>query len=470
MERVLGKQTSIHGALHPHRWGLLQIVNMGTLIATLDLGIVNVSMPVMARDYGVSLAQIQWVATIYLLTMIALLPFMGKWSDRQDRKMIYSYGFLIFAIGSLCIAVSSGYFVGLLVSRCLQGIGATMIMANSQAMVRQLFPNSERGRALGMNAIVIAAGTMGGPAIGGLLLEWIEWPWLFWINVPIALIAFLSGLRWFPQSERKPGPFSYDHLGSFLLAGSTCVLLMAAESSKKAGLNPFIIVEGILGVLLLAAFWMYERRIKYGILDKDVFGIRKIALGNAGSFIINFVQTATLLPIIFYLQGQLDLSPWSTGLLVLLQPLMMGLVAPYAGWFRDKYGAYFPVTIGPLFAAVSMLFVVCSGQVSVIAIAFQLALFGIGTGLFHATNNAEIMSAAPDSKLSLTGSMLAMIRYLGQIAGIGAATLFVGTMGMDGEGVDTISVSMRILFVICFIFCLTAAQIGRSMPRKKYNS
>ncbi|MDF2720125.1 MAG: multidrug transporter, partial [Paenibacillus sp.] len=137
-----------------NKWGILQIVNMGTLISTLDVGIVNVSLPIMAKQFSVSLAQIQWVATVYLLTMIVLLPFLGKLSDRMERRKVYSCGFLVFGIGSLFIALSQG-FVALLLARCLQGIGATMIMANSQAMVRQVFPDHERGRALGVNAIVI---------------------------------------------------------------------------------------------------------------------------------------------------------------------------------------------------------------------------------------------------------------------------------------------------------------------------
>jgi MFS family permease len=104
-----------------NKWGILQIVNMGTLISTLDVGIVNVSLPVMAEQFSVSLARVQWVATIYLLTMVVLLPFLGKLSDRMERRKVYSYGFLIFGLGSLAIAVSQG-FIPLLLSRCLQGI------------------------------------------------------------------------------------------------------------------------------------------------------------------------------------------------------------------------------------------------------------------------------------------------------------------------------------------------------------
>ncbi|GAA3399664.1 MFS transporter [Paenibacillus hodogayensis] len=453
-----------------NRWGILQIVNMGTLISTLDVGIVNVSLPIMAKQFSVSLAQIQWVATVYLLTMIVLLPFLGKLSDRMERRKVYSYGFLVFGIGSLCIAVSHG-FVALLLSRCLQGIGATMIMANSQAMVRQVFPDHERGRALGINAVVISIGTLSGPALGGLLLEFAEWPWLFWINVPIALVACALGFRWFPQGKSDTAKTPIDFVGSVLLAAGACLLMMAAESVKKqSAFSSEAWIEGLIGILLLVALYVHGRRIDYGIVDRELFGRRKVWLGNASSFAINLAQTATLIPVTFYLQSQLGYSAWATGALLMLQPLCMGVIAPFAGWFRDKYGGSAPIAIGSLFCAVSMLFVALLPAVTAVSVGLQLAVFGVGIGLFHATNNAEIMSAAPASKSSLAGSLLALVRYLGQVAGIGLATLLVGSMGAAGAvgaAEQSFGVPIRLLFGICFLLCLAVTLAGRLLPQEK---
>lgn len=462
LERIKAMSTATN-----NRWGILQIVNMGTLISTLDVGIVNVSLPVMARQFSVSLAQIQWVATIYLLTMVVLLPFLGKLSDRLERRQVYSYGFLIFGIGSLCIAVSQG-FVALLLSRCLQGIGATMIMANSQAIVRQVFPDHERGRALGVNAIVISVGTLSGPALGGLLLEFVDWPWLFWINVPIALVACLLGFRWFPRGKSASSKTPIDFVGSFLLAGGACLLMMAAESVKKeSAFSTAALTEGLIGIVLLAALYVQGRRIDYGILDRELFRLRKVWLGNASSFLINLSQTATLIPVTFYLQSQLGYSAWATGALLMLQPLCMGVIAPFAGWFRDKYGGAAPIAAGSIFCAVSMLFVALLPEVTAVGVGLQLAVFGVGIGLFHATNNAEIMSAAPVSKSSLAGSLLAMVRYLGQIAGIGLATLLVGSMSANGAADGSFGVPIRILFGICFLLCLSITMARRWLPQEK---
>ncbi|MFD0710341.1 MFS transporter [Paenibacillus sp. GCM10027626] len=459
-------------ATSANKWGILQIINMGTLISTLDVGIVNVSLPVMADQFSVSLGQIQWVSTIYLLTMVVLLPFMGKLSDRTERRKVYSCGFFIFGLGSLCIALSHG-FTAMLLSRCLQGLGATMIMANSQAMVRQVFPDHERGRALGINAIVISAGTLAGPALGGLLLKFVSWPWLFWINVPIAVAACILGLRWFPSSKSEGAKTPFDYVSTCLLGAGACLLMMAAEGVKSSGMSsPVVIAEGIVGMACLAALWLQGRKIDYGIIDRELFRYRKVRLGNANSFLINLAQTATLIPLTFYLQSELGYSAWTTGALLMIQPLLMGIVSPFAGWFRDKYGGSSPIIAGAFLCAGSMLFVVCLPTIGIISIGLQLAVFGIGIGLFHATNNAEIMSAAPSSKSSLAGSLLALVRYLGQIGGIGLATLFVGSMGAAGalSDADTYEQPLRILFGICFICCLAVALSDRALPKSSQQS
>ena len=457
-------------APHKNKWGIMQIVNMGTLISTLDVGIVNVSLPIMAKQFSVTLADIQWVVTIYLLTMVILLPWMGKLSDRLERRKVYSYGFLIFGLGSLCIALSHGFTL-ILISRCIQGVGATMIMANSQAMVRHIFPDHERGKALGINAIFISIGTLAGPALGGLLLEVADWTWLFWINVPIAFVACWLGFRWFPSHRSDGVKTPFDYVGTGLLGAGVCLLMLAAESLKEAGsASVWTWSEGALGLLLLIALWMQGRRIQYGIIDRELFSHRKVWLGNTSSLIINLAQSATLIPLTFYLHNELGYSAGITGALLMIQPLVMGVVAPFAGGFRDRYGSKFPIEAGAYVCACSMLFIVFAPEISIVYLGIQLALFGIGTGLFGATNNADVMSAAPASKSSLAGSLLALVRYLGQIIGIGVATLFVGNMGAVATSVGSYDLPMRILFGICCILCIAVAVSERVIPNRIVHS
>lgn len=449
-----------------NRWRILHIINIGTFMSTLDVGIVNVALPTMAEQFGVSLASIQWVVTCYLLTMVALLPLMGRLSDAVGRHYIYSGGFLVFAVGSL-YAAFAGSLTGIIIARCIQGVGATMIMANSQAMVRQIFPDEERGRALGFNAVVISIGTLSGPALGGLLLGVTGWEWLFLLNVPFGIAGLVFGLKWFPKIKQAVTA-RLDLVGSFLLAIAAVLLMLASEGSGGMFDLSWLIAGG-LGLLLL--FAVYEIRIKDGILDRELFTKRLIVIGNVSAFAIHLIQMASLIPITFYFQHQLGFSPWLTGLVLCVQPLLMGIAAPYGGTYRDRYGAFVPLFAGPLAAALSMAIVVFAPSGSAIAMTLQLGLFGIAMGLFQSTNNAEIMSAAPDHKISHMGSMLALIRYMGMIAGTGLAAAFVGDLGGVGSpaflnGVD-VHTRMQWLFAVCLILSLAVSGLAMLRPRRR---
>lgn len=458
--------------MNPHRWKLLQIVNIGTFMSTLDAGIINIALPSMAVQYGTGLAQAQWVVTSYLLMLVALLPLLGKWSDRSDRRRLYGWGFAVFTAGSLLAALSESFgLVGLVISRCVQGFGAALIMANSQAMVRMLFPDHERGKALGVNAIVISLGTLAGPAVGGLLLEWLSWPWLFLINLPLGGVAVYFAWRSFPtHTPNRQG--SMDWLGSCLLAIMTCILMLVSLVLEQEGWTVRAVAWSLFALLLGLCFILYERKLGDGILDPVMYRHRAIAIGNFSGFSIHLVQMATLLPITFYMQGVLGYSTGKIGAILTLQAIFMGISSPLAGWFRDRKGALLPTVGGPLLCGFSAAWIVW-GALDILAITVFLSLFGIGLGCFQATNNAEIMSAAPDAKVSLVGSMLALLRYLGMVAGTALAVIYVGSLGggtVQPSEVTAYTEGMRQLFLLCGVLGMIVAGVGlfrqSSRPRE----
>ncbi|MFK7691198.1 MFS transporter [Paenibacillus sp. HJGM_3] len=448
----------------PNRWVIMQVINLGTFMNTLDVGIVNLALPTMAHQFNTTLAYVQAVVTAYLLTMVALLPILGKLSDRLDRRRIYSWGFFVFGAGSALAALSSS-LVTVVLSRCVQGVGAAMIMANSQAMVRAIFPDHERGKALGINTIVMSIGTLSGPAVGGFLMEIGGWPLLFWINVPFAIVSLVLGLRWFPDTEKAYHPL--DLIGSALLAAATALLLYAAVVAEQHGLNPTALVYGVAGLALLAALLLYERRLEHGVLDKVLYTNRAIGLGNLSAFLFYAAQMASLIPITFYMQNVLQLSTRSTGLLLAIQPIFMGLMGPVAGWYRDRYGARIPTTAGAVCCALAMLPAMLGSEVTAWDAAVYCALFGAGSGLFLASNNADIMAGAPAHKASLVGSMLALIRYLGMIVGIALAVLLVGHLGGDAVDPAEIAPKVRWLFAVCGAFSLGLIALSWTRPKKR---
>ena len=446
-----------------NRWLILQVINLGTFMNTLDVGIVNLALPTMADQFQTTLSFIQWVVTSYLLSMVALLPVLGKLSDRFGRRHIYSYGFLVFGLGSMMAALSTS-LAAIIVARCVQGVGATMIMANSQAMVRAVFPDHERGKALGINTIVMSLGTLSGPAVGGFLMELAGWPLLFWINVPISVLAMALGLRWFPDNERTRQPL--DIIGSTMLAIASSLLMVAAAQSERHGFSEEVLTAGGAGLVLIAALVLYELRLEHGILDRILYTNPHIGIGNLSAFLFYAAQMATLIPVTFYMQNGLNMSTSTMGLVLAIQPVCMGLMGPIAGWYRDRYGAFGPTTAGALCCASAMVPVFAGGVISLADVVVYSVLFGIGQGLFLASNNADIMGNAPAHKASLVGSMLALVRYFGMIVGIALAVLFVGSLGSDVDPV-ALAPKVRWLFGICCALSLGFAGLGLMRPRRR---
>lgn len=454
---------------HPHRWKLLQVINIGTFMSTMDAGIVNVALPTMGVQFGTSLAETQWVVSSYLLTLVATLPLLGKWSDRNERRRLYGWGFAVFTLGSLLAACSGPFgLLGLVISRVIQGFGAALIMANSQAMVRLLFPDQERGKALGVNAIVISLGTLAGPAIGGLLLQWMSWPVLFLINLPFGIVAVYFAWKAFPVNEpHREG--NMDAIGSLLLAGATCILTAISAELERFGFTSRVMLFITTALLLGLAFIVYERKRMrgQGILDPIMYRNRAILIGNISGFSTHLMQMATLLAVTFYMQFALGYSTGKIGGILALQAVFMGISSPVAGWLRDRMGATLPTIGGPLLCTLSTGWIIW-GTIDLVSIAVFLSIFGIGIGAFQATNNAEIMTAAPTTKVSLVGSMLALLRYMGMVAGTALAVIYVG--GLDpsvGSAAPDSASNMRQLFFLCGVLGVFVAGIGLLRPVRR---
>ncbi|MBO9609243.1 MAG: MFS transporter [Paenibacillaceae bacterium] len=446
--------------VNPQRWKIMHVINLGTFMTTLDVGIVHLALPQVAEQFGANLGDVQWVITAYLLTMIGLLPILGGLSDRLERRVIYSFGMFGFGLGSL-LAVFAGQLWLLIAARVVQGIGATMMMANSQAMVRAVFPDNERGKALGLNTVFMSAGTLAGPAIGGFLSQWGGWPLLFLINVPFAAAATYYGLRLFPQTERSQRKL--DTAGALVLAAAATLLFAAAIMAQEQRFSAPVLIVGAAGLLAAAALWRIERRREHAIVDSILYRNRHIGIGNLSNFLYYAAQTGTQLPLSFYLLHGLGLSVSSAGLVLAVQPVLMGLSGPLSGWARDRFGPAWPTTAGMLICAASTVPVAAGGAPTLADLIAFNAMFGLGTGLFLAANNATIMSAAPGSKASLVGSMLALIRYLGMVGGIALAVLLIGAGATDASAAAQAQTAsgLRWLFAASGCICLAVALIGR---------
>jgi len=359
-------------------WSVFVAVALGTFMSTIDSSIVNVALPTLQRTFGVPVTTIGWVSLAYLLTLtLLLLPF-GRLGDAMGRRRMFLAGLALFVIGSATCGFASSAG-GLIASRVLQALGASMVSANTTAIVTATFPPSMRGRALGMIGAVVGLGLTVGPPVGGFLLEAWGWRWIFFVNLPVGALAIGLGLRLVPRD----GPAA------------------AADGGARQPL-----------------------------FDRALFGNAAFvtaALALFLSFVSMFVAVF-LTP--FYLERILGLTPSAVGRVLVVVPLLLLAVSPLAGALSDRVGTRRLAVAGlaTLATGMGVLAWMVGGTAApagVGALVAGLFVVGLGQGLFQSPNASAAMGAAPIEMLGLAGGTIATLRNCGMLCGVGlAATIF----------------------------------------------
>lgn len=402
-----------------YRWFILATVSVGTFMSTLDSSIVNVALPTISGQLHASLYTLQWVVTAYLLTISSLLPVFGRLADLLGRRRVFSLGFLVFTFGSiLCgLAPNIWFLIGM---RILQAIGASMLMANSAALIIANFPPQERGRALGLTGTVVALGSLTGPALGGILVGLLNWRSIFFINLPIGILGYLAARIILPHDKPQENKETFDFAGALFFTLGMISLMFAISNGQSWGWRSYPILGGlILGTLSLAFFFHTEVRIPNPMIDLSIFRIRPFFIGNITGLLSFVAMFANVMLMPFYLQHVLNYNPTKVGLLMTAFPLAMAIIAPISGYASDR--------IGPIALTTSGLFVNAIGYfylstLTISALFWQivpgLLLLGLGAGLFQSPNNSSVMSSVPPHKLGVAGGISALVRNVGMIIGI----------------------------------------------------
>ena len=420
---------------HANRWAVLALSGTAAFMTTLDASIVNIGLPSMARAFGVPLAgSIEWVLIGYLVMIAALLLTLGRLADMAGRRPIFVVGLALFGLGSAACgaAPTLGILIG---ARLLQGVGAACIFAVNIAMITQAFPARERGRALGINAVLVALGVSTGPTVGGIITQYLTWRWIFYVNVPIAVVAIGVALRLLTE-RRVWRRQRFDLPGATLLGGGLALLTLGLSFGEEWGwLSPRLVASLAGGLLLLAAAMFVERRVPSPVIDLNVFRNRVLASGLA-SLVLDMLAlfaVGFLLP--FYLEELRGLDVLHSGLLLTPMSLAMAVASPVSGSVADRLGSRWLAPVGLAVACVSLLLL---GQLNAASsdwdLIWRLVLSGLGQGMFMSPNTRAIMSAAPRDEQGVASGLLATGRVIGQAVSVALAGAIFASFGGTAAG------------------------------------
>jgi EmrB/QacA subfamily drug resistance transporter len=453
--------------IHENRWLLLFIIVLQPFMATLDSSIVNVALPVMAKRLSVNMASIEWVVTSYLIIVSATILIFGRLGDIIGKTLIFQWGIVIFTIGSLLCGISTSLSF-LVISRIIQGVGAACTMANSQGIITHIFPQQERGKALGISGTFVALGTMVGPPLGGLIVSAFSWHYIFLINVPVGIAAFIMGARMLPKKE-SASEEKLDLRGAAMFSLSIILLFSGLLKGHQTGYtNPIIIMAFIGSILFFSAFMWWESRIEEPLLELGMFKNKLFSISIFCGFISFTSISCTNLIQPFYLQDVIKLSPAATGLFMMIYPLILSVVAPASGSLSDKIGSELLTFIGLILTASGLLLMSMLNENSnLLQMALFVAVLAVGNGLFQSPNNSLVMSTVPKTKLGVAGSINALVRNLGLIFGVSLSTTLLYNRMSELAGYRVVSYipgkedifiyGMRIVYITAAIICAVGA-------------
>ena len=409
---------------------------IGLFASVMDHGSVIVALPSTASDLKIDLPSVQWVVIGFSLTISALLLPMGRMSDIIGRKRVYVLGSLVMVLGAAGAGFAPNLWV-LLVARVVQGCGAAMTQGTGMAIMTQVFPARERGRAIGLIMTTVGVGAVAGPAIGGLVVDLLSWRAVFLLNIPLGLagvLATLAVLRsW--ESERAPGKTNFDWTGAVLSTGMMVSLLLGLTLAHKTGWTsaPILTALVLSGALFVVFIW-WELRCRTPMLDLSFFRFRIFSFGVSAAFLTFLGSSSVLFLMPFYLQNVLGYSPKVAGLAIVPGALCMAVMGSVSGVLSDKFGWRWFTVGGMMLTTAGLLVLTRLTETSSLWMVMPgLILMNTGMGTFYSPNASSVLSSVARESYGVVSGFLNLVRNSANVISLAIATTIVtATMGSMG--------------------------------------
>ncbi|NOY11991.1 MAG: MFS transporter [Archaeoglobi archaeon] len=415
-------------------WLGLIPVGMGLFMVLLDVSVLNVALPSIARDFNARMSDIQWILNSYTLTMVVLLVLAGRIGDMVRRDRYFMGAMALFTVSSfLCAqAWSTG---SLIFFRVLQAVGGAMLSGNTLAIITELFPPGKRGAAMGLNSILVASSFTLGPIIGGWLTTHLSWHWVFYLNVPVGIVSVILAYLLLPPLGAKE-KVPVDFAGAVLLAVALGSLTLGIINGQDWGWRD----EKTLGcfaisIPYLIAFALRELSYEYPLLDLSLFRIRNFTVGILAVSILFFGMSSSLFVLPYFLQGIKSLSAADSGYWMIVLPLVNTVFSPLAGRLSDRINPKYLMCAGPVLFTLGMYNL--SGieeNVSYWEFFVKLMPMGIGMGMLMSPSFNVIMASVPPEKAGMANGTVRSVNTLSQAMGVAVGGVLLTNRMKDWLG------------------------------------
>jgi EmrB/QacA subfamily drug resistance transporter len=401
------------------KWWTLAAVAFGLFMIMLDNTIVNVALPSIQRSLHMSISSLEWIVTAYALTFAALLITGGKLGDLYGRRKMFILGLAVFTLSSLACGLSpnAGFLIG---ARAVQGVGAALMNPATLSIITATFPPKQRGQAIGIWAGVSALALAIGPLIGGLIVDNINWHWIFYVNIPVGVVGILVSRLVIAESRDTSHEQSID-LPGLLTSGLALLSLSYAliEGNRHGWGSPEIIGLFAGAAVLLGVFIRLELRQRLPMLDLGLFRIGSFAGANLVAMLVSLGMFGVFFFISLYVQNVLGYSPTKAGAIFLPMTVLIIVVAPIAGKLSDRVGSRWLMGAGMSILGVSLLLYQRIGvHSSFVSLLPQLLLGGVGMALTMSPMTSAAMASVPVDKAGVGSGVLNSFRQMGGSLGI----------------------------------------------------
>jgi EmrB/QacA subfamily drug resistance transporter len=416
-------------ALSPAQGWALALASAGSFMVVLDLLVVATALSTIRRALGASIGQLEWTVNAYALSFAVLLMTAAALGDRFGRRRLFAAGLGLFAAASAACALAPG--AGwLIAARAVQGAGAAMIMPLALALLNAAFPPQRRGWAMGIFGGVTGLAAVVGPVLGGAITQGIAWPWIFWLNVPIGLVAIPLVLRRLPESRGPGGALDIPGLG--LGAAAALGLVWGLVRGNSAGwASPGVVAALVAGALLAVAFVAREARARAPMLPMRLFRSPAFAAGNAAIFFLNASLTGAIFFMAQFQQVTLGQDPLNAGLRLLPWGIAPFLIAPRAGALADRLGARPLILAGLLLqtAGMAWIAVIARPSLGYPAMIAPMMISGCGLAMaIPAATKSTVSSVAPGD-IGTASGVFSTMRQLGAAFGVAALAAVFAASG-----------------------------------------